>query len=451
MFRSRRRSYSGKEKTRKSLSPFWFIFGSVVAIFLAEVILRVFIGKELSSYQGEPPEVTSYRLKFLSGNKKPIDGLLERGNLEVKQSIAVGYELLGGQTNNYWKINAQGFRDDEDLPLGKPKDEIRIFIIGGSTAFGQGNKSNQDTISNHLEKLLQNRVNDQKQNPDQYYPDEFPFYEPSRVKALGKKPKIKQGKYRVINAAVPGYTSGNELALFMLEILAYQPDLIITLDGYGDLMLPREKTGATIPKIDEFMTDASKHFRTSLNNSIQQLFKDSYLLKASQLYFLKPESSIAQQSLVLESDVKSLTNYLPKNEEELNLRLQRWQQNQKQLIRLASSFKIPVMIGIQPEITGKTKLSPRETEITKELGNDYLEKVKVDYGKFVDGGKQLQKAFPNNVKFLNFYNLNDKFPEDTFVDAIHLTPEANQEIANQIYYGMIGLKKMQIIPKNFDL
>lgn len=451
MFKFRRKYYSSREKSRKYLSPFWLIFGCVLVILMAEILLRVFIGKELSTYQGEPPEVTSYRLKFLSPVQKPIDGLSDRGKLEAQPSLAVGYQLLPKQINDYWKINSQGFRDDQDLPLAKPKDEIRIFIIGGSTAFGQGNKSNQDTISYNLEKLLNNRVNDQRKNPDNYYPDEFPFYPSSRVKALAKKPKIKQGQYRVINAAVPGYTSGNQLALLMLEISPYKPDLIIVLDGYGDLMLPSSKSAATIPKLDEFMTDASKHFRASLNHSIQNFFKDSYLLKASQLYFFKPETNVAQKTLVIESDVKSLTDFLPKTEEEVNLRLKRWQEHEKQLIRFASSFKIPVVIAIQPEITGKAKLSPEEIAITKELGDVYLSKIKSNYPKFVKAGKQLEKAFPGNVKFLNFYNLNDKFPAKSFVDAIHLTADANEQMAEQIYFSILNLKKMQIIPKNFDL
>lgn len=456
MFRSRRRSYSGKEKNRKSLSPFWFVFIAVVSIVVLEGLVRAFIGirgqsKEFNAYQGEPPEITSYRLKFLSHSQKSIDGLSDRGSLAAQQNITAGYQLLRNQTNNNWLINQQGFRDDDEVPLVKPKDEIRIFILGGSTAFGQWSKNNQDTISSYLEKQLQQRVNEQKQNPDAYYPDVFPFYPPLREKALQKKPKIRNGKYRVINAAVPGYTSGNELAQFILEIMAYQPDVILVLDGYGDLMLPSEETGTNIPKIDEFMTNASQHFFTSLSHSSQQFFKDSYLVKAAQLFFLNPQPTAAQKTLVLEPDVKSLADLLPENEEELNLRVKRWQENQKQLIRLCAGSQIPVMIAIQPEITGRSSPSAKETKIKAELGQDYLEQVKTDYAQFAKAGKQLEKAFPKNVKFLNFYNLNDKFPENTFVDAIHLTSEANQEMAKQVYYGMIGLKKIQIVPKNFDL
>jgi hypothetical protein len=456
MLKIRRRSSFGKEKNRKSLSPFWFVFLFVCSVVVAEMLVRGFIGikgqtKEFGAYQGEPPEITSYRLKFLSHNQKPIDGLSDRGNLATQESLGVGYKLLSNQSNENWTINEQGFRDQENIPLAKPQGEIRIFLIGGSTAFGQWSNSNQDTISHNLQNLLQQRVSQQKQNPDQYYPDEFPFYLPSRETALQKKPKIREGKYRVINAAVPGYTSGNQLALVILEILAYKPDLIIVLDGYGDLILPSGEFGASIPKRDEFMTDASKHFATSASHSIQQLFKDTYLVKASQLFFLNPQPTIAQKTIVLDPDGKSLGSYLPPNEEELNLRVQRWQKNHKQLIRLSAGSQIPVVMAIQPEITGRSQPSAPDNQIISALGNDYIEKVKQDYPKFVEGGKQLEKAFPNNVKFLNFYNLNDKFPENTFVDAIHLTPEANKEMAEQMYYAIIGLKKMQIIPKNFDL
>ena len=66
-------------------------------------------------------------------------------------SLSVGYELVGDRTSKFWQINPQGFRDRAPVPLVKPKDEIRIFLLGNSTAFGYGNIDNAATISAQLE------------------------------------------------------------------------------------------------------------------------------------------------------------------------------------------------------------------------------------------------------------------------------------------------------------
>ena len=466
MFKSRRSlyygkgkgRYYGKGKRRQSFSLFWSILSIPLALILLELMTRMLVSfsgqsQELSVYEGEPSKMTAYRLKFVTENEQSYDGLSDRGHLVAQRHLSLGYQLVGNQQNEFWQINEQGFRDSEPLPLAKPKNEVRIFILGNSTAFGQWNESNEQTITKKLESRLQKRIEQQKSSPEKYRPDVFPFYKPSRKKAFALPPKIRDGKYRVINAAIPGYTSGNELAQLTLKILPYEPDVIVILDGYGDLMLPSSKTLTDIPKLEEFSHNATGHFGAYLSHSLQQWLKDTYIVKASQYFVLKPEPTVTQKTLVVRADRNSLEEYLPKDEAELKLRLKRYQDNHKQILRLCTSASVPIVLVTQPEITSRpqNRLSDSEKVILGELGDNYKEKLTKYYPQFVESSKQLEKAFPKNVKVLNFDNLEQKLPSPAFVDAIHLTEEANAMIAEQLYYNITSLQKIQIIPKNLVL
>ncbi|MEC4982957.1 MAG: SGNH/GDSL hydrolase family protein [Oscillatoria sp. PMC 1068.18] len=454
MFKSRRSPYY-KKRRRQSVSPLWIILSIPLSLLILELLTRIFVGiagkgQQLATYQGVPPIVSAYRLQFLSENNQPYDGLANEGSLIAHQNLAGGYQLAGEQKSNFWTINAQGFRDEEPVPVAKPQGEKRIFLLGGSTAFGQWNQSNQATIAHKLEARLNERVGQQKRSPEKYRPNALPFYKPERVKALAKPPKIREGQYRVINAAIPGYTSGNELAQLALQILPYQPDLIIVLNGYGDLMLPSSQEETEIPQLEGFLNNAPRHFWAYLTQPLQNWLRNTYLVKSVQHWVLNPEPSLAQMSLVVTEANKPLAEYLPTDATELERRIARYSNHQKQMVRLSAGAGIPLVVAVQPEITGRAsdQLLPSEQKIMADLSPDYLERVKQGYSELIQANETLEKAFPRNVKTMNFYNLYEKFPQIAFTDTVHLSEEANQEMAQSLYYTVTGLPKMQIIPDN---
>jgi lysophospholipase L1-like esterase len=449
------KSYYSRPKRQQKKLLVWLILSVPIAIVVLELLTRAYVG--LVGKSGEMAQVSSrvdaYTLKFLTQNDKPIEGIENNGSLLVKRSAVVSYQPLANQKNQFVEINEQGFRDTESLAVAKPKNEIRIFILGGSTAFGQWNQKNEQTIAYQLEARLQARVAQQKRSPNQYRPDVFPFFEPERQKLMSLAPKIREGQYRVINAAVPGYTSGNQLAQLALQILPYQPDAIVVLDGYADLMLPSSETQSEIPQIDNFLGDASEHFRASISQSLTQLFQSFYLAKAVNSALFKSEASLTQKTLVVNGRDLSLAKYLPQDDAELVRRVARYQDNQKQLIGLCARAGIPVILGLQAEITGRPleTLSQAEKTIREQLGQDYTQKMPAAYGKIIQASQQLAKTFPNRVKVLNFYNLDKSFPTPTFLDAIHLTEKGNAVVAEKLYQTVASTEKIQIIPQNFYL
>lgn len=120
---------------------------------------------------------------------------------EMEYSSYLGYQPIAGGRGRDYTTNSNGFRYEENLNFKKEKDEYRIFVTGGSTAWGNGVK--QDWLySTDMEQLFR------KLHP-------------------GKK-------IRVIDAGVGGYVSIQERILIENRIIRFNPDMIIMFSGNND-------------------------------------------------------------------------------------------------------------------------------------------------------------------------------------------------------------------------
>ena len=459
MFRSRPRERlifsKRKPKRYRPFSSLWLIVSFSLFLLVIELLTRIFIdisdsGKEVKQTLVEPDIISAYQVNFVSEDEQPYKNLDQRESILAQRSLSVGYQLVGGQKNDYWQINEQGFRDSEPLPLAKPAGEIRIFLLGNSTAFGYGNSSNEATISELLEARLAQRLAKQKSSPNIYRPSVLPYNEDNVKKALAKYPKLKSGKYRVINAGVPGYASGNELAQVALSVLPYKPDLIIVLDGYPDLMLDSELKATEISQLDGSIANKTPGFKGYVSQLIQPLRDNRHVVRKVQDNVHTSKSEEDTETFLLEEPLDNLAQYLPEDEAELERRVKRYFQHHQQIVSLSAGARIPLIIANQPEFTGRdaSKLSEAEGAIATQLGRDYLQTVKNAYPQFIAADRQLSKIFPHNVKAISLYNLTDKYPTPSFIDAIHLTDEANKVVAEQLYYAISSLPKMQEVPRN---
>jgi lysophospholipase L1-like esterase len=428
-----------------------------VALIALEIIARLGSGYITTGKDSENKlsrEAIAYSLRFVDDDEKVYQGLDNRGELLAMESLSTAYHLVGNQQNEFFSLNEQGFRDDDPVPLEKPAGEIRIFVLGNSAAFGRGVQANEQTLETRLEQRLQQRVQQQKQSPGTYRPDVFPFFKPTREKLMKMPAKIRQGNYRVINVAVPGYSSGNELAQFAMEILPYQPDLVVVMNGYEDLLLPEDQAATAVPKLAEFAKDPDSYFRQYLRHSLQEKLQKSALIRAiASLAPKKKQSQVADVLSIRERNQESLAKQLPTSEESFQARLDRYRLNMQRFVSLCSAAKIPLIVAVQPEITGRSpdKLDPTEQQVIKELSSDYTEKVSTYYPEMVDTMRQLEKSSPTNLKVLDFYRLNDAFPAPSFVDPIHFNEAAHDQMAEDLYRAITGLSKMQIIPENYYL
>ncbi len=100
------------------------------------------------------------------------------------------------------RVNRNGFRGREWHKVKDPR-EVRIFLLGGSTAFSLYAEEAQTIHS-----LLEKRLNEKNEHP--------------------------QRIYRVYNAAMPGATSAAELAIIKDSVRHYSPDWVIDINGFND-------------------------------------------------------------------------------------------------------------------------------------------------------------------------------------------------------------------------
>ena len=156
---------------------------------------------------------------------------------------------------------------------------------------------------------------------------------------------------------------------------------MIILDGYTDLMLPSNKAQMDIPQVDAFLDNAPGHLWAYLTGQLQHWLTGTYLVKATQYWLLRPQPSASQLSLVVTERTGPLEQLLASDRTELERRVTRYRNLHKQMLKLTTGASIPLVIAVQPEITGRStsNLSPSEQKLLKELGASYKQRIQSSY------------------------------------------------------------------------
>jgi hypothetical protein len=119
--------------------------------------------------------------------------------------------------NRYEYANNAGFRDPRDISLVKPDDEFRIFLTGGSTAFGLGAAGQSAHAA------------------DNYYLEHRETISHMLEKILNATAPIPGKKIRVYNTAVWGYAYQHLLFRYPTKLRQYKPDMVVSLDGANEI------------------------------------------------------------------------------------------------------------------------------------------------------------------------------------------------------------------------
>jgi lysophospholipase L1-like esterase len=110
--------------------------------------------------------------------------------------------------------NSAGFRRDRELSLEKPPGTVRIFLLGGSAAYGS--EGLYPEVDNRFTRLYNHQL------MDHYLEEKLNAELPGR-------------KWEVINAAVNEYRMHQSLAALTAVLMPYRPDLILNFDGHNDI------------------------------------------------------------------------------------------------------------------------------------------------------------------------------------------------------------------------
>jgi hypothetical protein len=381
---------------------------------------------------------SAYALRLEDANGKPYPGLTSlSGELQVRRSPLLGYELVPNQENKLWQIDRNGFRQTGELELSKPKNEIRVFVIGNSTAFGQMAANNQATLAAKLQTLLQERLKAQAKNPEKFKPTETPYFA-EQVEAIQALPdRLKQGNYRAIAAAVPGYTSGNELALLVHRVMAFSPDVVIILNGYEDLRSPSNEVAREVLNLDRILQNPTEHYGRYISQQFDQWFSSLYLVKAARRWVFP---SIDRGSLAFSAD------QFAANEEELKQRIARYRYNLRQVAKLTSGAQ--AIVAIQPEITAKkNSLTTEESKILKDLGTEYSVRVENSFSALEAALKPKEpRKDLANVRVVDLYGIYKDFKEQAFYNPIDLSDRANDLLAKKLYEELQSIFAIQPAP-----
>ena len=434
-------SWQSKRKSSWLRNTLLLIFiGLPLLLLLAELIARGAVlatgGTDKLTPNKTVAIAQSYAFKLQDSNGNNYPGLPDAGKLQVRRSPLLGYELIPSQSSEYWQINDQGFRQDSSVPTDKPEPEIRVFLLGSSTAFTNMAEKNQKALAFKIEKLLNDRVRAQNSSPEKFKPKEIPYFADQIEATRTLPPRIRDGSYRVIAAAVPGYSSGNELALLSQKVIAYSPSALIVLDGYEDLRSPSNQTAREIGNVEQMLRDPVAQYRQYQIQQFHNWLNSLYLVKAWQKWVVPADiSTFSSEYQVFNAEQFS------KDPKETQKRIDRYLYNTQQMTRLVAG--IPSLIVLQPEITGKQKSLTKEEEgILKSLGKEYSDRAASAYN--------LTEQTLNNSalkpKFLNFYQLFQDNKQQAFIDPIHLTEAANDIVAQKLYENIERLFSVQPAP-----
>jgi hypothetical protein len=143
----------------------------------------------------------------------------------------VGYGPAPGRQRNAF-ISPNQFRGRRELTTPKPPGVIRVFVTGGSVAFGSGAPGDERTIGAYLQSAL------------------------DRVGAR---------KYEVLTYATPGWLSTHARIAIENRISELQPDLVVWLTGGADLVASESGKNVLWSR-----SDADQYYWSLANTALKQ-------------------------------------------------------------------------------------------------------------------------------------------------------------------------------------
>ena len=309
--------------------------------------------------------------------------------------------------------NAQGFRRSSDVARVKPPGTYRIFLMGGSTAYGTGGLwphiqkqyevlKNTETIDAFLEKQLSGR---------------FPGT-----------------RFEVINAAIPSIWTHHHLIYLNQTILKYSPDMVILIDGYNDFFhYGRDH--------DQFFSYAyQEHSRTIMGDpTLGSLFYVNFwwlgrksafahvALRQARVvkqFFQRPSN---RRPIPVDSAIAGLQEVYPKNALKMVERIAMLLQQE----RVHAVFALQPMLILERGRPGMPEIEQKLLEFNRE---SYLP----NYEEFMLRAAPMVRDLERNAveklggTFIDGTPIYRDAKGQVFTDYAHLTPSANEMLAAHI-------------------
>ena len=353
-----------------------FTFGVVLCLILlaaVEVTLRIYDYYNLGcNYieSGIYSEISYYDQKSMCNDYR-----------HIQDSGGFDRQLIPNQESKTVHINNFGMRGP-DIVKEKPDDTYRVFVIGGSTTFGSGVFSDNETIPSFLGKKFD-------------------------VLLLDKKIEI-------INAGITGNTSIEENYRIKNELVNFQPDLFIIYDGINDVNLDIE----THRDNSKLKASIQKQFLT-FTQMILPEYK-TILLAPFTIHKIMWDLGIGGGHIMGDSQKIDETNILEKSS--------LWKDRWTEICDIGHEKEFKTIVILQPIMgSGNKILTNWEYEFLQTHGGDHNKRV---YDKFATGLYDLEKSCHKAIDLRNVF---DDHPEQVYFDTAHVSNRGNEIVANKIF------------------
>jgi lysophospholipase L1-like esterase len=382
------------------------------------------------------PVLIFYNIAFVCG----VFGLAEyvarhftgspANQIELKLDRWTAFRNNPGYRGNEVRLNEAGFRRDSNILPQKPPNTIRIFLLGGSVAYGaetlypeiddRWRINNHQTIDYDLERRL-----------NAAYPGNH---------------------WEVINAAVKGYLLNQDLALYLSAVQRYHPDYLILLDGVNDLfsLLRRPDTYDGYSRAG--LGDEFDGLTSPVSMSLQ-FVSSTWLLDRSSLYRQIRESVSRRHQLharrerVREAEVhphRGLAGMTEDEQKQYRLaaaEIGGYLRPVRQIHGLAAIEGTRTLFALQPQIAisrkGFTKIESKLLEYWMKLDRSlYVYGFQTLYPRL--SSELSDGARAEGYQFVDLTGVFDHTNAQAFTDYCHLTPAGNQAVAKALFDSLVA-------------
>ena len=315
------------------------------------------------------------------------------------------------------QLDEYGFLTDFSLTREKKPNTIRIFVLGGSTAFGAGqNSSYHDTHS---------------------YPDgvfSYPHSIAGQLKSYLER-STPNARFEVINAAAYGRRFHHSMVLYLELISTLSPDYVVNIEGWNDIATfldgaPFKNGEALLPEFVDLKVKSESWLNRSNTYYVLSTAFDKYGLSLTRS---RPSGVHSASS---DTD-QSLDEQYAKHRDTCIANTARFEQLLKQYLAVLKVDETRLIFVLQPMLhrTQKNKtLSATEKELFEV--NVLDESMSIASHFFDDYlTARLQVCIAENGQ--TYIDANDEMRQvgsavEVFTDYCHLTPAGNRLLAEMV-------------------
>lgn len=293
-------------------------------------------------------------------------------------------------------INEHGFRGPEFTQI-KSENTFRIFLLGGSTAFGSGSTSDEATIPGFLQKKFESQ--------------NLPF------------------NVEVINAGIPAVNSYTEHWLIKNKLIHLEPDLFIIYDGANDINRRTDDYGASpalhLMELQNQTNTSLKHEKeNSTFESIKNIFR---IFKITNFI-----SEVKENFLYSVGIYNSPTPDETPIQEKVSIWKERW----REICVIGNANGFGVFITVQPVLGTGNSLLIEHYQKMYTINNIEWFVERLEF--YAEALNELDNYCTKTKDLRNTF---DEINEPIFLDPFHLNDYGNEIVSQELLEQTLPIVK----------